>query len=290
MIRRIKILLFIIGLLFIVLSSALIISTTCEIDELNNIVPINIIGYQSDFFYLTLIIYLFFVFVKKNLSSIIITFFGGFLLLYFYIEISHAGWGEPCGHSINNNFYYLLSGLISQALAKLVSYFEVLKINENEPKDRNKINQNIINREFRLSTKNRIMNSIISLPLISTIIFLALFVTFGMIGKILLVASIVYFIYRHITRTVVRVYFDLEEVRIKMISGSWFKIPYNQFKHYYPVRMKQGFTQDLMFTFFLTSKKITKAFSVICPDDLEEELGAFLEGKVKKNHQLKNKL
>ena len=282
MIRRIKILLFIIGLLLIVLSSALLISTTCEIDELNNIVPKNIIGYQSDFFYLTLIIYLFFVFVKKNLSSIIITFFGGFMLLYFYIEISHAGWGEPCGHSINNNFYYLLSGLISQALAKLVSYFEDLKFKENEPKYKNKINQNIINREFRLSTNNRIMNSIISLPLISTFIFLALFVTFGMIGKILLVASIGYFIYRHITRTVVRVYFDLEEVRIKMISGSWFKLTYNQFKHYYPVRMRQGFTQDLMFTFFLTSKKITKSFSVICPDDLEEELGAFLEGKVKK--------
>jgi hypothetical protein len=37
-----------------------------------------------------------------------------------------------------------------------------------------------------------------------------------------------------------------------------------------------------LFTFYLKSRKVTKAFSIICPDDLEEELGVFLKGKVKK--------
>jgi O-antigen ligase len=112
--------------------------------------------------------------------------------------------------------------------------------------------------------------------------FLAFFLSFGIIGKILLVASIVFYIYRHITRTVVKVFFDLEELRIKMISGAWYTIPYLQMKEYYSVRMTQGFTKELFFTFFLNAKKITKAFSVVCPDELEEELGDFLKGKVKK--------
>ncbi|MFM6994508.1 MAG: hypothetical protein ACKOWO_05250 [Sediminibacterium sp.] len=117
---------------------------------------------------------------------------------------------------------------------------------------------------------------------IGGMIFLALFVSFGIIGKILLVATIVFYIYRKITRTVVAVYFDLDEVLVKMISGTWFKIPYQDLKHYYAVRTTQAIEKQLLFTFFLKSRKVTKAFSIICPDELEEELGAFLIGKVKK--------
>jgi hypothetical protein len=113
-------------------------------------------------------------------------------------------------------------------------------------------------------------------------IFLALFMSFGILGKILLVAAIVFYIYRKMTRTVVVVYFDLDEVLVKMISGTWFKIPYQDLKHYYLVKTRQTITKQLLFTFFLKSRKVTKAFSIICPDELEEELGAFLKGKVKK--------
>jgi hypothetical protein len=113
-------------------------------------------------------------------------------------------------------------------------------------------------------------------------IFLALFVSFGILWKILLVAAIVFYIYRKITRTVVVVYFDLDEIRVKMISGIWFKIPYQDLKHYYSVRTRQAITEQLLFTFYLKSRKVTKAFSIICPDELEEELGVFLKGKVKK--------
>jgi hypothetical protein len=145
---------------------------------------------------------------------------------------------------------------------------------------------NIINREFKCYSNNEMISVLIgTLPLILLVggmMFLAFFLSFGIIGKILLVASIVFYIYRHITRTVVKVFFDLEELRIKMISGAWYTIPYPQIKEYYSVRMTQGFTKELFFTFFLNAKKITKAFSVVCPDELEEELGAFLKGKVKK--------
>ena len=145
---------------------------------------------------------------------------------------------------------------------------------------------NIINREFKSdSTMDLVYVYITTLPFILFVggmIFLALFVSFGILGKILLVAAIVFYIYRKITRTVVVVYFDLDEVRVKMISGTWFKIPYQDLKHYYSVRTRQAITEQLLFTFYLKSRKVTKAFSIICPDELEEELGVFFKGKVKK--------
>lgn len=146
-------------------------------------------------------------------------------------------------------------------------------------------NDNILNREFKSdSTMDLVYVYITTLPFIlflGGMIFLALFVSFGILGKILLVAAIVFYIYRKITRTVVVVYFDLDEVRVKMISGTWFKIPYQDLKHYYSVRTRQAITEQLLFTFYLKSRKVTKAFSIICPDELEEELGIFLKGKVK---------
>ncbi len=147
-------------------------------------------------------------------------------------------------------------------------------------------NDNILNREFKSdSTMDLVYVYLTTLPFILFVggmIFLALFVSFGILGKILLVAAIVFYIYKKITRTVVVVYFDLDEVRVKMISGTWFKIPYQDLKHYYSVRTRQAITEQLLFTFYLKSRKVTKAFSIICPDELEEELGVFLKGKVKK--------
>ena len=147
-------------------------------------------------------------------------------------------------------------------------------------------NDNILNREFKSdSTMDLVYVYITTLPFILFVggmIFLALFVSFGILGKILLVAAIVFYIYRKITRTVVVVYFNLDEIRVKMISGTWFKIPYQDLKHYYSVRTRQAITEQLLFTFYLKSRKFTKAFSIICPDELEEELGVFLKGKVKK--------
>lgn len=147
-------------------------------------------------------------------------------------------------------------------------------------------NDNIFNREFKSdSTMDLVYVYITTLPFILFVggmIFLALFVSFGILGKILLVAAFVFYIYRKITRTVVVVYFDLDEVRVKMISGTWFKIPYQDLKHYYSVRTRQAITEQLLFTFYLKSRKVTKAFSIICPDELEEELGVFFKGKVKK--------
>ena len=147
-------------------------------------------------------------------------------------------------------------------------------------------NDNILNNEFKSdSTEDLVYVYITTLPFIlflGGMIFLALFVSFGILGKILLVAAIVFYIYRKITRTVVVVYFDLDEVRVKMISGTWFKIPYQDLKHYYSVRTRQAIKKQLLFTFYLKSRKVTKAFSIICPDELEEELGVFLKGKVKK--------
>lgn len=148
------------------------------------------------------------------------------------------------------------------------------------------MNENILNREFKSDSKmDLVYVYITTLPFIlffGGMIFLALFMSFGILGKILLVAAIVFYIYRKMTRTVVVVYFDLDEVLVKMISGTWFKIPYQDLKHYYSVRTRQAITKQLLFTFFLKSRKVTKAFSIICPDELEEELGAFLKGKVKK--------
>lgn len=147
-------------------------------------------------------------------------------------------------------------------------------------------NDKILNREFKSDSKmDLVYVYIIILPFIlflGGMIFLALFMSFGIIWKILLVATIFFCIFRKITRTVVVVYFDLDEVRVKMISGTWFKIPYQELQHYYSVRTSQTITKQLSFTFFLKSRKVTKAFTIICPDELEEELVAFLKGKVKK--------